>query len=288
MMTLKEKPPTASRKRFVTGEEQTCVVPDDGSPSADMARVSALLLGAELSDERLRDAAVAIRDIQKAMQERLGRVVTFDLAAHMWVNDNQAVAAPVLISRRDYASLVRQCRRDPLTGLLNSTALYELLERELAASARYGHCVALLFVDLDRFKGYNDRCGRDAGDTLLRDLGALLENAIRRGDAAARCGGGAFALVVRNASPEEATRLARRLVRSIATRWRDVGVTASIGVSVAPVSAALLEDLVTTADDAMCRAKGLGGNTFAVASPAYAASDMLAPSALVAAAHGHE
>jgi diguanylate cyclase (GGDEF)-like protein len=278
-MTPQEKPSTASRKRFRTGEEQMRAMPDDGSAPTDMARVRALLLGAELSEESLRDAAVAIRDIQKAMQERLGRVVTFDLATHMWANDNQAVKAPVLISRRDYASLLRQCRHDPLTGLLNTTALYEVLDRELAASARYGHSVALLFVDLDRFKGYNDGRGRAAGNTLLRDLGALLENAIRRGDAAARCGDDAFALVVRNASRKEATRLARRLVRAIAMHWSDAGITASIGVSVAPMSATLLEDLVTTADDAMCRAKGLGGNTFAVALAVYAASDMLAPSA---------
>jgi diguanylate cyclase (GGDEF)-like protein len=191
--------------------------------------------------------------------------VSFNLAALVWLTDNQTVDSPVLLSRGDYASLLRQCRRDPLTGLLNRIALYDVLDRELAASARYGHPLALMFLDLDSFKAYNDRCGHVAGDTLLRKLGTVLESAVRRCDAAARCGGDEFVVVVRKVLRDDATRLAQRLVRTIAAHWRNEGVTVSIGVSVAPINATVVEELIATADEAMYRAKSMGGNTFALA-----------------------
>ncbi len=237
-----------------------------GEPSpAELDRVRALAPRLRLSEVDARVAALEIGLVQANMEARLGRPVDFAVAALDWLVHDGKLAAPVLLGEDDYRALLRDCRHDPLTGLLNRRALYEALERELGAASRHGHAVAVLFLDLDGFKRFNDDHGHAAGDELLRELGTVLAQQTRAGDFAARYGGDELVVVGRQTGYEEALRLARRLRRAVRERWGRDGVTASIGVAIAPQDGSLVDELIAAADDAMYAAKHRGGNALATA-----------------------
>ena len=107
-----------------------------------------------------------------------------------------------------YRELSERAVTDPLTGLLNSRWLREVGERELAQSLRSGQPLAILLLDLDKFKQINDRGGHSAGDLVLRRVGAALKGMIRSGDAAVRLGGEEFLLLLRDADAVGAERIA--------------------------------------------------------------------------------
>jgi diguanylate cyclase (GGDEF)-like protein len=209
--------------------------------------------------------ALAVRTMQENMRSRLGRDVHFAVAMLEWLLATEVVESPVLMRRRDFEALQRRCHRDPLTALLNRSALYELLEREISASVRHGHAIALLFADLDGFKSYNDSHGHVAGDELLRELGALLDEESRTADVVARYGGDELVIAAPQTNSREALRLARRLQRSVRRRWERDGITMSIGVAIAPRDAVSAEELIAQADDAMYEAKRAGGDAVALA-----------------------
>lgn len=163
------------------------------------------------------------------------------------------------------AQLLREALHDPLTGLPDRRMLLDEV-RALLASGRGG---ALLFVDLDDFKGVNDRWGHDAGDALLRAIADRLRGALRRGDLAARLGGDEFA-VLTAAGEADALALAGRLVdaltRPAALGGRMVDLGASVGVALTPgggTGAAVdASTLLRQADTAMYAAKAGGGGRF--------------------------
>jgi diguanylate cyclase (GGDEF)-like protein len=141
---------------------------------------------------------------------------------------------------------------DPLTGCLNRRAFLDRLDR-VAAGAGEGWVVCL--VDLDGFKGVNDRSGHAAGDAVLRAVTAALGAAVRETDTVARLGGDEFA-VLAEADPEA---LAARLRDAVARIGAGAGVTASVGVTdVRPGDEG--HEVLGRADQAMYRAKGAGGN----------------------------
>lgn len=107
-----------------------------------------------------------------------------------------AVVGSLLATLRHRIELARRLSRtDSLTSLLNTRAFYEDGRRVLANARRYGRPVTLAYVDLDNFKGVNDRLGHEGGDDVLRRITALLTQCIRETDLAARLGGDEFALL---------------------------------------------------------------------------------------------
>jgi diguanylate cyclase (GGDEF)-like protein len=167
-----------------------------------------------------------------------------------------------------YRELSERAISDPLTGLLNSRWLREVGERELAQSVRSGQSLAILLLDLDRFKQINDSGGHSAGDLVLRRVGAALREMIRAGDAAVRLGGEEFLLLLRDADTVGAERIASelrnrlgalQLPRSCLPR---VKLTASTGIAIMPNNGTVLSELVRAADVAMYEAKRAGGDRF--------------------------
>ncbi len=112
---------------------------------------------------------------------------------------------------RATSELAHQARHDQQTGLLHHQAFVRELELELERAARYGHGVALVFLDLDRFKEINDTLGHPAGDRVLRRLGELLRDSLRGSDLAGRMGGDEFAACLVEADEEAGSRLIARL-----------------------------------------------------------------------------
>ena len=166
--------------------------------------------------------------------------------------------------RKLQLTLAHQALHDPLTGLPNRALFLDRLEQAQARLRRTPGRCALLFIDLDRFKLVNDTCGHQAGDEVLRAVGALFEGVLRPDDTVARLGGDEFAVCCEQIDgPAEAVALAQRLTDAVSHPFlvggREFFVTPSIGIVLgtgAPgeTASALLSD----ADAAMYHAKERG------------------------------
>jgi diguanylate cyclase (GGDEF)-like protein len=159
-----------------------------------------------------------------------------------------------------------QAITDPLTGLWNRRYMAQFLEQEVDRALRFGHEVSLIIVDVDDFKGINDRHGHLQGDVVLEAVADVIRETTRSIDVGARYGGDELALILFETGREGAKALGERL----AQRMRDTDVplreggsmrvTLSLGVATLPDSAGDLESLVDAADRALLRAKRAGKN----------------------------
>jgi diguanylate cyclase (GGDEF)-like protein len=161
-------------------------------------------------------------------------------------------------------TLRNQSIRDPLTGLFNRRYLEETLERELRRAERSHGALGIVMLDLDRFKQFNDTFGHEVGDVLLREMGRLLQTAVRGGDVACRYGGEEFVLVLPDAEAEVTRQRAERICDAvkhlyISHQGQSVGsVSVSAGVAAFPAHGTTAEALVQAADAALYRAKAEG------------------------------
>jgi diguanylate cyclase (GGDEF)-like protein len=158
------------------------------------------------------------------------------------------------------ARLRRQATHDALTGLPNRVLLEDRIERALAAAARGPHELAVLFIDLDRFKEINDTLGHSYGDELLRQVALRLSDVIRHEDTLARLGGDEFAVLLPNVQDRGtvqivASRLRDALHRSFTAGGTTLDVEASIGIALSPDHGTTTDDLLAAADIAMYSAK---------------------------------
>ena len=162
---------------------------------------------------------------------------------------------------------------DALTGLSNRRMFNFLIEREINRSRRYGRPVSLIMMDIDFFKRINDTWGHPAGDTVLRDLGALVRQSVRKLDVPVRFGGEEFAIILPETNLEEAVNLAERfriiVERTVFSTGRErLPVTISLGVASignGPMPENLdAEDFLQMADKALYQAKQSGRNRIAV------------------------
>jgi len=170
-------------------------------------------------------------------------------------------------TRADNRRLEALATTDPLTRVLNRRAFLDRLTAEVDRSRRYDSTLALLLFDVDHFKRINDTVGHLAGDSVLRQMGALLEDAVRKVDIVARYGGEEFVAILPDTSPEGATTFAERLRERIEAQTFDIGsqrvlrLTVSIGIATFPsVGVASTDDLINRADEALYRAKAAGRN----------------------------
>lgn len=152
---------------------------------------------------------------------------------------------------------------DSLTGLPNRSLLLERLGQEMAHSRRSNRQLAVLFMDLDRFKNINDSLGHECGDRLLCQVADRLASCTREGDTVARLGGDEFVVLLPGlANPEQAVRLAREMLSLLSEPFMLDGnqsyVGASIGVAIFPEDGSLPSELLKKADIAMYRAKAMG------------------------------
>ncbi len=157
--------------------------------------------------------------------------------------------------------------RDPLSGLANRLLFAERLDRDLAELSRGRTGVAVLFIDLDRFKDVNDTYGHQAGDDLIQLVGRRLRGLVRADDTIARFGGDEFAIIqTAVTSPDDAEGLARRILTALAEPFAlahsQVIIGASIGIALAPAHGTNREVLMGLADTALYQAKGAGRNRF--------------------------
>lgn len=148
-----------------------------------------------------------------------------------------------------------EASHDLLTGALNRRAFDEVLAAAAAQSERYGWSFLLVLVDLDGFKGVNDRFGHAMGDDCLRTVGAELRRGLRSGDIAARVGGDEFALVLAAATTDTVKNLEARLHNALDAALPDIGIGFSTGIAAAPVDGTDPHGLFKVADERLYEAK---------------------------------
>jgi diguanylate cyclase (GGDEF)-like protein len=191
---------------------------------------------------------------------QLGRSIIFKVAVQDALEEQAAL--------RVYGSSVR----DALTGLYNRHFFQDRYDAEFAFARRHGAPLTVMMLDVDFFKAVNDTHGHQAGDAVLRSVGAALERMTRKEDVTARYGGEEFVLLVRGVPAQQSMLGAERLRRGIEALeipWQDtrLGITVSIGVATMTAERAYSgpSELLAAADLALYRAKQAGRNRVASA-----------------------
>jgi len=180
-------------------------------------------------------------------------------------NREELYAAAESLHRKN-EELERLSITDGLTGLFNRRHLMQTLEGEVRRAQRQKHPFAILMVDVDHFKKYNDSHGHQAGDEVLRRVGVLLKEATRDVDCAARYGGEEFVVLLTDTTLAGGTDAAQRIRRQLAHEVFPGGpVTLSIGVAEFPEHGETVEAVIASADAALYRAKRDGRDRVVVA-----------------------
>ena len=190
-------------------------------------------------------------------------------------------AQDVTTRRRFEHELTHRALHDPLTGLPNRALFLDRLRHALVRSRRHGDSIAILFVDLDRFKLVNDGMGHTAGDEVLQQAAKRLSAVARAEDTVARFGGDEFTMICEGAGSEDACQIAGRVleafVRPFAAEGRELHLSASVGIRVGEVGSESPDSLLRDADTALYAAKQHGRARFELFDPdAPASIDMLA------------
>lgn len=184
-----------------------------------------------------------------------------------------SVSRDISERRRAEEQIEYQAYHDALTGLPNRLLFRDRLTVALAHAKRQQSPVAVMFLDLDRFKIVNDTLGHSLGDELLRAVAARLRAVLREGDTIARMGGDEFTILLTDlAGPTDAAKIAQKLLDTVGHPLRVEGhelyMTTSIGIALFPNDGDTAEALLKNADGAMYRAKEAGRNSYQLCTPA--------------------
>jgi len=178
-----------------------------------------------------------------------------------------AMASDVTLRREAESQLQHVALHDALTGLPNRNMVQEQLKASIAIAAREGHCVGLMFLDLDRFKKINDTLGHHIGDSMLIEVARRLRTAMRTTDIVARLGGDEFVILLPRVShAQDGERVAHKVLDLFIDPLRvgphELRVTPSIGLAMSPEHGTDAITLMRHADLAMYQAKNNGRNRF--------------------------
>ena len=170
-----------------------------------------------------------------------------------------------------FEKIQRQATTDGLTGLANHKTFYEILERELWRSRRYGGQISLIMIDIDNLKKINDTYGHRAGDKVIREVSRKIKDCIRQIDTAARYGGDEFSVILPNTSLADAVVVAERMVDVVAhspATWKKEQIALSISVGLGQYDADTNpQDITSGSDRALYTAKQEGKNTVRIFEP---------------------
>ncbi len=208
-----------------------------------------------------REAAEAVRRARDELEVRVLER-TAELAGA-----NALLQAEIVERRQAEARVHHMAYHDSLTGLPNRALLTDRLDRAMLAAERTGRSLAVMFIDLDRFKTINDSLGHQTGDYLLKEVASRLCRAVRASDTVGRLGGDEFVVLVPGIrSPEECGHVAEKIIEALDTSFpldgRLLHITPSIGICMYPEDGKDVATLMRHADAAMYHAKANGRNNY--------------------------
>lgn len=213
-----------------------------------------------------REAAQAILRARDELERRV-QIRTAELAGA-----NEKLKAEVEERRQVEARIHHMAYHDSLTGLPNRSLLIERLEQGVFTAQKNEHLLAVMFIDLDRFKTINDSLGHLIGDVLLQEVSIRLSNAVESKDTVSRLGGDEFVVLTPALNDsQQAAVMAQKIIDALAEPFwieqRQLHITPSIGICICPYDGVDVESLMRHADTAMYQAKAQGRNTFQFFTP---------------------
>jgi diguanylate cyclase (GGDEF)-like protein len=223
-------------------------------PHAEIVRV---MLGMNLTEDEARSLFQRAIAHRQEMSRALGRQVHIRVAALDLIMSRPASrrspreSRPVMMAPAFLERALEEASADSVTGLPRTAHYLNLLEHELR---QRGRSVVVVYIDLDGFKLVNDQHGHGRGDEILRTMADAARTTLRRGDVLARVGGDEFALLLLDASPEEAQLAVERLRARFEELTAPYGTSFSAGLAFSD-GTATAHDLVARADQAMYRDK---------------------------------
>lgn len=205
------------------------------------------------------------------LRHRDGSYVYAELSANRITYNDQdtmcLVVHDITERKRFEEQLMYQANHDSLTGLANKSLLEDRLRQATAYQKRKNNILAIMLLDLDRFKVINDTLGHPIGDILLQAVAERLKGSVRGYDTVARLGGDEFVIIVTDVTnTHDVITIAKNILNLFTTPFtlngQELFVTASIGISVYPFDGDSVEHLLMKADTAMYHCKGQGGNSY--------------------------
>lgn len=225
----------------------------------------------------LRGAEMTALEVRMILINRKGIEIPIDESAAPIIDQNGEVIGVVLVFRdmserkRYEQQLKYNALHDMLTGLPNRRLFRDRLSSALIHANHCHENLAVLFIDLDRFKFVNDTLGHDVGDELLKGTADLLLSIVKSSGTVSRIGGDEFTIILENTTPEEVAAVAKEIVEvfshSQINLAYEIIITLSIGISLYPSDTEDLETLIKNADTAMYFAKENGKNIFKFFTP---------------------
>lgn len=208
-------------------------------------------------------------NLERRVQERTKELQTINLQLQKEITERKTVERELVMHKEH---LIRIAHYDSLTSLPNRIYFNEMLDKAIQYSKRHNKMLAILFIDLDRFKNINDALGHTFGDAVLKEVALRFSGIVRSGDVLARLGGDEFIMLLNNiANPKQATVVAEKIlaicVQAIKIDSHELFLNASIGISLYPTDGNSLEDVQKNADMAMYKAKRNGGSNYQFYTP---------------------
>lgn len=209
----------------------------------------------EITEKRKDGTHYTVQQTVTPIQDKKGQITHFI-----------AISADITAQKEAQARIQYLAQYDALTGLANRNSFYDRLRQAIALTRRNKVPLAVLFLDLDRFKEVNDLLGHHVGDLLLQEVAERLRKCVRESDTVARLAGDEFTVILYDIGPEDAEAIARKIISSLGHSFslegQEINLGVSIGIAQCPRDTEDEDDLVRFADMAMYEAKRAGRNTY--------------------------
>ncbi len=227
-----------------------------------------LLTSLEMDEEEARGHYFRILENKYYLSEKMGRDIGIRVAAlDYFQNIIKSLKNPKIMEITFFEQILKLSKEDPKTGCYNSKFISEFVVKEIKKAKRHKLKLSLIMIDLDDFKGVNDKFGHLVGDKVLKEFSLVLSKSVRDEDIIARFGGDEFMIVLPQTDHIGARYLAERIIFNCKKYFEDkkemtekVNITFSCGISSYPYDALDYEGLVQVADNALYSAKHLGKN----------------------------